>query len=186
MHNLNRSMKNIKTMKKRILTISVTAIMTTVVILTIEYFLFGLNNKPNQSVSFDSPDGIYKAYVVENPSLDPPNQSLFISKNGYDDFRLVEDLPEDIENIQQIYWSPDSKTVVFLTNWHLIITDVDKFNSKKISINPDWWRWHKNKGTFSSSNKTIEIKEMQFINSDTLKYRTSEMAQAERICINNL
>ena len=172
-------------MKNKILTITISVVLTTIVILTVGYFIFGLHKKPLQILSIDSPDKIYNAYVVENPSLDPPNQSLFISKKGLKEFRLVENLPEDIEHIKQIIWSPDSKTVIFLTNWHLIVTNVEKFNTKKISLNNDWWRWHNNKKTFISSNRIIEIKKINFINSDSLMYQTSEMLYPEKICVSN-
>ena len=172
-------------MKSKILTISLTAILTAVIILTIEFFLFGLNSKSDYAASLDSPDGLYKAYVSNDPAFDPPNQSLFISKNGKNEFRLVDDLPEDIEYIQKIYWSSDSKIVVFATNWHLILTNVDNFNSKKISLNPDWWKKLK-KGTFISSKRIVRMKELDIINSDSLRYMTSEMTHPEKICLNDL
>jgi hypothetical protein len=170
-------------MKNRNLTIVVSAVLTAIILLAAVYLLFGMNKKPARTMSLDSPDGIYTAYVVENPSLDPPNQSLFLSKTGSDEFRLVEDLPEDIELVKQIFWSPDSRKVVFSTNWYLIITDVGSFSSRKISLNPDWWRWNKNRKTFSSSARAVEMKELHFIGSDTLLYRTDQMEQTEKVCL---
>jgi hypothetical protein len=173
-------------MKTRFLIISTTVIITTVAIFVVEFFLFGYNTKSDKLMSLDSPDGVYNAYVIENPALDPPNQSIFISKNGLNEFRLVEDLPEDIDAIKNILWSPDGKTVVFATNWYLIITEITNFNTKKISLNPDWWKWHDKKGTFSSSSRDIVIKEIEFCDSDSLIYMTNEMTNPEKICIVNL
>ena len=173
-------------MKAKFFIIGITALITAVVIFILEYFLFGLHSKSDHAMSLDSPNGVYKAYVNDDPSLDPPNQSLFISKNGNNDFRLIEELPEDIEAIQKIYWSPDSKTVVFATNWHLILTNVDNLNVKKISLNPDWWLWREKKGTFTSSSRYVEIKEVEFINVDSLKYITNEMTHPEKICLSDI
>jgi hypothetical protein len=172
-----------KELKSKLITISVTLLLTVAAIIIIEFFLFGLNRKPATSLSVNSPDGVYKAYVKENPSLDPPNQSLFISRNGSDKFRLVDELPEDIEFAQQIYWSPDSRIVVFQTNWYLIMTDVYKFNTKKISLNPDWWEWNKNGKAFFSSRRTVNMEEFQFINSDSLSFKTDFMDLALKICL---
>ncbi|NOZ47016.1 MAG: hypothetical protein GXO79_09570 [Chlorobi bacterium] len=168
-------------MKIRILNLSIAIIATAVVILGIEFFLFGLNSKPKVVLSVNSPNTIFEAYVTENPSLDPPNQSMFIAERGTNKFKLVENLPEDIESVQKTIWSPDSKIVVFVTNWNLIITNVEHFNTMKICLNNDWWKRHDNKKTFSSSGKKINLKKLEFINSDTLVYMTNEMLQPVKI-----
>lgn len=174
-------------LKSIILTICITFILTILLVFTVEYFIFGMNKKPHIVFSADSPDGVYKAYAEESPSIDPPNQSLFISKNGTKEFRLVCDLPEDIDMIKQIDWSVDSKTVVFTTGWYLIITNVERFNIRKISLNTDWWKWHKEyNGTFSSSNKIIDIEKIKFINTDTLEFKTKVMPYSEKICLTDI
>ena len=83
-------------MKGRILTAMITALIIVIIIALAVYFLFGFNTRPDTVLSVNSPQGLYEAYVVENPSLDPPNQALFISKTGTGEFRLVARLPEDI------------------------------------------------------------------------------------------
>jgi len=84
-----------------------------------------------------------------------------------------------------IYWSPDGKTAVFSTNWHIYITRIDGFNTLKVSINPDWWK-RSEKGTFFSSNRHVIIEELTFIGSDTIRYKTDLMDAPELICISNL
>jgi len=171
-------------LKNIILTVGITFILTILLVFTIEFFLFGLNKNPHVVLSVDSPDGVYKAYAEESPSIDPPNQSLFIAKVGTNDFKLVDGLSEDIDMIQEIFLSPNSKKVVFLTGWYLIITNVEKFNTYKISLNPDWWKWHKEPGgTFSSSSKNITIEKALFIHPDTLEFKTNIMSNPEKICM---
>jgi hypothetical protein len=165
----------------------ISCVLTAFTIITVEYLFLGYHKKPEIKLSVNSPDGNYSAYVEEAPSVDPPNQSLYIAKNGAKEFRLVDDLPEDIDMIKDIGWSPDSRTVVFATSWYLIITNVDNFNIMKVSLNDDWWKWHKEAGgTFISSNETVEIEKLRFINSDSIEVKTSHMSQSNFICVADL
>ena len=45
----------------------------------------------------------FEAYVVESPSIDPPNQSLYIQRSDNVHFVRVEKLPEDIDRILEIH-----------------------------------------------------------------------------------
>jgi hypothetical protein len=173
-------------MKGKILISVITVVITILIMLLAVFFIFGLGSKPATVMSLTSPDGMYEAYVVENPSPDPPNQSLFISKTGTDSFRLVTSLPEDIESTQKISWTEDSKTAIFVTDWYLIITDVRKFNTRVISLNPDWWQWHRNRRTFSSSGQSVRMEQFDLLGSDSLRYRTNIMTQPELIRLNDL
>lgn len=170
-------------MKGMILTAMITALATVILIAVAVYFIFGFNNRPETVMSVNSPQGLYEAYVVENPSVDPPNQALFISKTGTGEFRLVARLPEDIESVQKIYWTPDGNRSVFITDWHLIITDVRTFNTRKISLNPDWWKWQPERKTFSSSGTTVVLEEFEIFGSDSLTYRTSLMSQPATVVL---
>lgn len=170
-------------MKSRFHVIVITAAITIALMLMAAYFIYGLHKKPALVISSESPDGSYRAYVTDNPALDPPNQALFISRNGTEEFRLVSELPEDIEYIQQIIWSPDGRNAVFQTNWHLFITDVKWFNTTRISLNRQWWRWHGNRKTFSSSDRAMVIRELFFSSPDTLVFRTDEMERSSKVCL---
>jgi hypothetical protein len=169
-------------MKTKLVIIAITSFVTALVIFVFLYFLLGLNNLPRTALSLDSPDGLYKAYVTDEPAFDPPNQCLWISKIGSNGFRLVDDLPEDIEKCKNIYWAPDSKTVVFATNWHLLITHIESFNTQKISINPDWWKTNDN-GTFTSSNRWAQVEELTFIGNDSISFKTDLMENPERLSL---
>ncbi len=164
-------------MKSRIITAMIAALITVILIAVAVWVLFGFNSKPEKVLSMNSPQGLYEAYVIENPSLDPPNQALFISKSGTGEFRLVARLPEDIEAARKICWTDDGNKAIFITNWHLIITDVRNFNTSKISLNPDWWKWNQGEKTFSSSGTPVVLEELDLYGSDSLTYRTSLMSQ---------
>lgn len=170
-------------MKSRILTAMITALVTVILIAVAVYFIFGFNSRPETVMSVNSPQGTYEAYVVENPSVDPPNQALFISRTGTGEFRLVAKLPEDIESARKIYWTEDGNKAVFVTDWHLFITDVPAFNTRQISLNPDWWKWNKGEKTFSSSGTSVVLEEFEIFGSDSLTYRTSLMTQPATVIL---
>ncbi len=173
-------------MKGKILTMMVTALITVILIAVTVYFLFGFNSRPKKVMTVNSPQGSYEAYVIENPSIDPPNQGLYISKTGTGEFRLVSNLPEDIESAQKIYWTEDGTRAIFVTDWHLFITDVQNFSTRKISLNPDWWTWQQGKKTFSSSGTSVVMEQMEFIGSDSLRYRTNLMTQPAVVSLTDL
>ena len=155
-------------MKGRILTAMITALITVIFIALAVYFIFGFNTRPKTVQSVNSPQGLYEAYVVENPSVDPPNQALYIAKTGTGEFRLVARLPEDIEAARKICWTDDGNKAIFITNWNLIITDVRTFNTSKISLNPDWWKWNQGEKTFSSSGTAVVLEELDLYGTDSL------------------
>lgn len=170
-------------MKSRIITAMIAALITVILIAVAVWVLFGFSSKPEKVLSMNSPQGLYEAYVIENPSLDPPNQALFISKSGTGEFRLVARLPEDIEAARKICWTDDGNKAIFITNWHLIITDVRTFNTSKISLNPDWWKWNQGEKTFSSSGTPVVLEELDLYGSDSLTYRTSLMSQPATVIL---
>ncbi|NLE33934.1 MAG: hypothetical protein GX622_02415 [Bacteroidales bacterium] len=173
-------------MKSRILIAMIMALVTIILIAVAVWFVFGFNTKPGKVMSVNSPQGTYEAYVTENPSIDPPNQGLFISKTGTGDFRLVAHLPEDIESAQKLYWSKDGTRAIFVTNWHLFITDVQNLNTRKISLNPDWWKWQEGKKTFTSSGTSVVMEELILTGSDSLTYRTNLMTQPVTVTLTGL
>ena len=177
---------NQRTMKSRILTAMITALVTIILIAVAVYFIFGFNSKPGKVMSVNSPQGSFEAYVIESPSADPPKQSLFIAKAGTGEFRLVANLPEDIESAQKIYWTEEGDKAIFVTNWHLFVTDVQTFNTMKISLNPDWWKMHEGKKTFSSSGTSVFMEELILAGSDSLTYRTNLMMQAVTVSLTGL
>lgn len=173
-------------MKGRILTVMITALITIILIALAVYFIFGFNSRPETVLTANSPQGSYEAYVVDNPSVDPPNQALFIARTGTGEFRLVAKLPEDIESAQKIYWTEDGSKAIFVTDWHLFITDVKTFSTRKISLNPDWWKWDTDRKTFSSSGTAVVMEDLELYGSDSLTYRTTLMTQPVTVILTDL
>lgn len=69
---------------------------------------------PRVAVEETSPDGRYVASVRNGHSIDPPNQSLWITDRETGDATRVLQLAEDQDWCDVIVWSEDSSTVVFL------------------------------------------------------------------------
>lgn len=173
-------------MRNRLIAIVIASLSTIIVLLVMVFYITGMHSKPVRVLSVVSPNGLYEAYVIENPSFDPPNQSLFISKIGGNEFRLVSELPEDIEMISNIYWSPCSRFVAFATNWHLLVTNIESFYTMKYSVNPSWWVMHQGKGTFTSGSARVEYLHVHFLQSDSLEYQTSLMDEPARVCLKGI
>lgn len=122
-----------------------------------------------------SPNGSYKAYAESKKVFDGPDESLFIAKTENNQFRLVSDLPADIESIQKITWAPNSSKVVFATNWYLYVVDTDNFNIDIVNLNNDWWEWSADKpGTFTSTKSNITIQELKFLNDSIIQFKTDQ------------
>ncbi len=104
----------------------------TVVVLGVGY-LVGVS-MPDQGIAkaSTSPDGRFGAFVRAHPSIDPPNQSLWIKNNASGKVTQIAKLPEDVDGIQDIRWAPDSEVVVFNTYWCLYCLRVADGKTKKI------------------------------------------------------
>jgi len=59
-----------------------------------------------------SPDGRYLASIRNEPAIDPPNQTLWVTEGNSG--KQVAHLFPDVEWADQIAWAPDSTHVVFL------------------------------------------------------------------------
>lgn len=78
---------------------------------------------PRVAVSSASPDGHYRAFVRNHPSIDPPAQSLWL---GLDTGAAtqVRKLSEDQDWCHVIAWAGDSRSVAFLIqDARLIVVD---------------------------------------------------------------
>ncbi len=169
-------------MKKKTLIISLSVIV--IIIVSITLFVFFVH--PNEIMSVASPDGEYEAYVIEEPSFDPPNQSLFIRKKESNSFNLIDILAEDVDYIKKIIWSPDNKIVVFNTNDYLIITKISNFNSVKIGLSGAWEFKNKNHKTFTSYPPINHIEKIEFIDSVTVRVKFEKENTFKEFNLNNL
>ncbi len=129
-------------------------------------------NGPNVIRSVTSPDGNFEAYVVESPSIDPPNQSLYIQRSDKTRFVRVEKLPEDIDRVLEIHWSPQGDVVVFHNRCSLVAVRVPGFQIVKIPLGKEWRR-HKAgmRSTFSGAGPHVKVAAIQFLHPGTFGYR---------------
>lgn len=127
---------------------------------------------PNVVQSVMSPNGDFEAYVVEAPSIDPPNQSLFIQRSDNIHFLSIADLAEDIDSIKKIHWSPQSDIVVFHTRCHLIAVRVPGYQTVKIPLGGEWIRTKASKrSTFSGAGPRVAVADIQFLQPSSFSYR---------------
>lgn len=68
---------------------------------------------PRVAMSSTSPDGRFVAVVRNHPTIDPPDQSIWVGEAG-GRLRRVEQLFPDMDWCQAIAWSADSSTVAFV------------------------------------------------------------------------
>jgi len=74
-------------------------------------------------ISAASPDGRVIARVLSHPSIDPPDQSLWLGPVGATS-RQLRHLAPDQDWCNEVHWSADSSTVAFLVQdaWLLAFT----------------------------------------------------------------
>lgn len=122
--------------------------------------------------SVDSPDGAFTAYVIENPSIDPPNQALFVERSDGIRFMHVADLAEDVDSIQEILWSPDSRMVVFHSRDYLTATRVSDWQTVRIYLGNEWRRSRPGRdSTFTSGGIRRRVASVDFPETGVFAYR---------------
>ena len=137
---------------------------------------------PDIIQSVTSPDQNFEAYVVERPSIDPPNQFLFIQRSDNIHFVRVAKLAEDIDAIKEIHWSPQSDIVVFHTRCNLIAVRVPGYETVKIPLGGEWIRTKASKqSTFSGAGPRVAIADVQFPQAGSFSYRMEGVDTAKTI-----
>jgi len=127
---------------------------------------------PDIVQSVMSPDQNFEAYIVERPSIDPPNQSLFIQRSDNIHFVRVAKLAEDIDAIREIHWSPQSDIVVFHTRCNLIAVRVPGYQTVKIPLGAERIRTKASKrSTFSGAGPRVTVADIQFPQPCSFSYR---------------
>lgn len=122
--------------------------------------------------SVTSPDQNFEAYVVERPSIDPPNQSLFIQRSDNIHFVRVAKLAEDIDAIKEIHWSPQSDIVVFHTRCNLIAVRIPGYQTVKIPLGGERIRTKASKRSiFSGAGPRIAVADIEFPRAGSFSYR---------------
>jgi hypothetical protein len=122
----------------------------------------GVFTGPDVEISVPSPDGAFIAYVVNHPSVDPPNQSLYIERGDKIHFNCIAKLPEDVDSIQEIRWSADSAIVVFQTRFSIYAVHLPDYKMVQIPLGTEWKRSKPNRNsTFNASGGGV-VKAIEF------------------------
>lgn len=110
-----------------------------------------------------SPDMEFEAYVVDWPSIDPPNQSLYIQRRDEHNFILVAKLTEDVDSIRSIHWSPSADMVVFLTYNYLYAVHTPGFETAAVPLADEFYHYQPGKtGTFGGGIPQKSVSEVAF------------------------
>lgn len=127
---------------------------------------------PTIVMSAASPDGNLTAYVEDMPSIDPPNQSLVVERKDQRHFMVVADLAEDVDAIQRVAWSPDSRIVTFQSRDYLTATRVTDWQTIRVFLGREWVRHQpKRSATFSAPEPQVELDAIEFRQPDIVAYR---------------
>ncbi len=136
--------KNTTFGRKLLVILPLIALTVLIFLIAVPLFSFGYIDAilygPECVISLSLPDGRYEAYVEESPSIDPPNQSLFVERSDKNNFIHISDLSEDIDSIKKIQWSPDSEIVLFLSHHYLTATRVKDWRTVRIYLGKEWRR----------------------------------------------
>jgi hypothetical protein len=142
---------------------------------------------PDVIQSVTSPDQNFEAYVVERPSIDPPNQSLYIQRSDNIHFLRVAKLAEDIDSIKEIHWSPQSDIVVFHTRCNLFAVRIPGYQTVKIPLGGEWIRTKaKRRSTFSGAGPRVAVAEIEFPRAGSFSYRLKGIETAKTIQMDTL
>jgi hypothetical protein len=141
---------------------------------------------PDIEQSVISPDGKYEALVVNKPSFDPPNQHLYVwqvsigSKKQPVYWKKIAQLPEDVDRIEKIHWSPYSDVVVFQSYFSLIAVGLPDYGMVKIPLGgKELWR---DNGTFwVDYDNVMRIEAIEFPSPGAFGYRLEGSEKARVI-----
>jgi len=169
--------ENKKIRRKLLVLLPLISLCIVIILIAVPLFGFGyidaMLHGPKIVLSVPSPDGNYEAYVEEGPSIDPPNQSLFIERRDKINFMNIADLAEDVDSIKQILWSPNSKIVIFHSWCYLTATRVSDWQTVRIYLGKEWRRSKPQRHhiTFTSGGVIKRIKSIGFPEAGSFTYR---------------
>jgi len=124
------------------------------------------------ALAVSSPDGAFTAYVEDLPSIDPPRRALFVERKDQRHFMPIANLAEDVDSIEKVVWSPDSRIVLFHSRDYLAATRVADWQTVRVYLGKEWTRHgHGRRTTFSSGGRGSTVADIQFNASDGFTYR---------------
>jgi hypothetical protein len=163
-----------KNVRKLLVWLPLVAFCGLVAVIVLSLFAFGyvdaMLHGPKIVLSVPSPDG---AYVEEGPSIDPPNQSLWVERGDKIHFMPIAGLAEDVDFIKQIVWSPDSDIVVFQSKDYLTATRVTDWQTVRIYLGKEWRRSRpqRHHTTFTSGGVGRQVVAIEFPKAGSFAYR---------------
>jgi len=167
------------------------SLLITLALVIVPLFAFGyvdaIINGPDTILEVPSPDGQYLAYVIEAPSIDPPNQSLMIERKDKSRFLPIAKLAEDIDSIKEIMWSPDSSIVIYHSRLYLTATRISDWQTIRIYLGVERRR-HKpvRRATFSSAGPHHEVETIRFPESGCFTYQLKDNDKIHKVRMNLL
>ena len=127
---------------------------------------------PKVVLEVTSPDREFTAYVEEMPSIDPPNQGLVVERRDQRHFMIIADLAEDVDSIEKVVWSPDSRIVVFHSRDYLTATRVTDWQTIRVFLGKEWTRHQPGRrSTFTSNGPGRAVEAIEFPAPDSFAYR---------------
>jgi len=118
-----------------------------------------------------SPDGKFEAYMVEEPSIDPPNQSLYVQHSDKTRFMFIAKLAEDLDFIQDVVWSPDSGIVIFRSRYYLTAVRISDWTTTRIYLGGEWVRSRPTRFSTLSTPSPREVEPVEFPENNAFSYR---------------
>jgi hypothetical protein len=131
-----------------------------------------MTHGPKVVLEVNSPDREFTAYVEDMPSVDPPNQALFVERKDQRHFMHVADLAEDVDSIEKVVWSPDTRIVVFHSRDYLTATRVTDWQTIRVFLGKEWTRHQPGRrSTFTSGGPGRVVDAIEFPAADSFAYR---------------
>jgi len=122
-----------------------------------------------------SPDMEFEAYVVEWPSIDPPNQTLYIQRRDDQHFVVVAKLGEDVDSIRSIHWSPAADMVVFNTRNYLYAVHTPGYEMAVIPLADEFYHYQPGKfGTYGGGISEKQVAEVTFPKPGEFTFRLAD------------
>jgi hypothetical protein len=130
---------------------------------------------PKTVMSVPSPDGAFTAYVEDLPSIDPPNQALFVERKDQHHFMHLGNLAEDVDSIEKIVWSPDGRIVVFHSRDYLTAARVTDWQTVRVFLGREWTRYQPGRrSTFGSGGRGHTVAAIEFGEPNGFAYRLKD------------
>lgn len=156
-------------------------------LLLLPQYASAIVNGPNVIHSARSPDGQFEAYVVDRPCIDGPAHALYVERSDGLHFIQIADLPEDIDAVEKIVWSPSGDMVVFQTRFAIIIANVPTYETVKIPLGIEWSRSKAGRGsTFCTGGPRRTVQSISFPTPGVLAYRLDTEADARTVRMRDL